>query len=76
MPLKPRCQAARRASWCGGAGASRSSSRETRIDCQTSQAATWLVARSAIETISFNLPHTRDGTASPKIGISGNYVLA
>src|SRR3954468_481449 len=59
--LKAASQAARRASPCGGAGAGSSSSRETRIDCHTSQAATWPVARSASETIAANLPHARDG---------------
>ena len=66
-------QAALRAS-CGGAGAVRSSSRETRIDCQTSHAAMWLVARTAIVTIAANLPHVVDAPHPPKAAISGNYM--
>jgi hypothetical protein len=46
----------------GGAGASRSSSSDTLIECQTIQAATWLVALIAMLTIQRTLRRPRYNT--------------
>src|SRR3954471_10083367 len=56
------CQAAAQA--CGGAGVSRSSSSETWAACQTNQAATWDVARSAMPTMTLPAPYPRGGMAN------------
>ena len=80
--------AARTCVWCGGAGFSKSSRSDTRIECQTIQAATWLVVRMAILTISCRslrptpyataatIPQPLDAKHSRKIAISAKYVIA
>src|SRR4051812_32486068 len=53
-----RTQAA--SAWPGGAGESRSSSSDTFIECQTIQAATWVIGRRAMFTMTAtsNSPYT------------------